>query len=70
MITNKTFFTRGKVKILGNDVNSISFTHKLEVQDSAHVGYLYKVIIQWLNVTSQKNQSLDNPALLTLELEK
>jgi len=43
--TNKPFFTRGKVKIFGNDVNnSILFTYKLEVEDSAHVRY--KLIIQ------------------------
>jgi hypothetical protein len=38
------------------------------VEDSAHLGY--KLIIQWLNVTSQKNQSLNSTALLTLELAK
>ena len=69
MVINKPFFTRCKVKIFGNDVNnSILFTHKLEVEDSAHVGY--KLIIQWLNVTPQKNQSPNNTALLTLELAK
>jgi len=45
MVINKPFFTRCKVKIFGNDVNnSILFMHKLEVEDSAHVGY--KLIIQ------------------------
>jgi len=45
MITNKPFYTRGKDKIFGDDVNkSILFTLKLEVEDSVHVGY--KVIIQ------------------------
>ena len=69
LITNKPFFKRGKVKIFGNDVNnSILFTHKLEVEDLARVGY--KLIIQWLSVTYQKNQSLNNTALLTLELQK
>lgn len=45
MITNKPFLTIDKVKIFGNDVNNaILFTYKLEVEDSAHLGY--KLIIQ------------------------
>lgn len=69
MITNKPFYTRGKDKIFGDDVNkSILFTLKLEVEDSVHVGY--KVIIQWLSITSQKNQNLNITALLTFDLAK
>jgi len=69
MITNKPLYTRGKVKIFGNNVKkSILFTRKLEVEDSVHVGY--KVIIQLLNNTSQKNQNLKITALLTLDPAK